>query len=256
MNPVQDYLEIREGASGEKVASGRFQALKTFGTQVGKGLTSGVGAALATGAIAGTTLAASKVYDALTKSRDFKALLDPNLNPDLHEAQQKNPQFFNAAFSSLRRMQPEFSKDPLVAGSLMRQMMDNPASAGGVLINNVVPSRSQFPNWVRDKMLDTSGQAIHKAINEDEADRNRAHLEGFRAHLSDENNEKQHSRQMGLEAIRAGFADKNNANQFDRQMAMKNKDEKIQRIRRDWASESKDEKIQRIRRDWASRMRK
>lgn len=79
--------------------------------------------------------AAQKTYLAITKKRDFDAMLKHN--PDLAEHQEANPQMFNQHYSSLRSMNPMFAKDPVVAGSYMRQMSMNPGTAGKVLVESL-----------------------------------------------------------------------------------------------------------------------
>jgi hypothetical protein len=91
----------------------------------------GAGAVAAAGA-AGIGVAASKVYDAITKRRDFHAMLENN--PGLHDHLRQNPKFFNLAYSSLRASNPGFSRDPIIAGQYMMTMMDSPAHAGNVLV--------------------------------------------------------------------------------------------------------------------------
>jgi hypothetical protein len=87
----------------------------------------GLGAAGA--GVAAVSFGAQKLYDAITKRRDFRLMLEHN--PDLHEHLERDPKFFNQAYSSLRSVNPQFSKEPLIAGNYMRQMMDAPMSAGG-----------------------------------------------------------------------------------------------------------------------------
>ncbi len=86
-----------------------------------------VGLGMAAGGIA-----AAKIYDAITKRRDFRAMMEAN--GDLDEEYRKDPKLFNQMFSTLRTFQPAFSKDPLVAGSYMRQMTGSPMTAGGVAV--------------------------------------------------------------------------------------------------------------------------
>jgi len=89
-----------------------------MGEQAGNAAMAGVGAA----AFAGLVGAAGKLYDAATKTRDFQSMLEAN--PDLHEHLQSDPAGFNRMFTSLRRFSPEFTKEPVVAGTLMRQAMN------------------------------------------------------------------------------------------------------------------------------------
>lgn len=80
----------------------------------------GVGAAAGTAALGGIAMAlAGDAYGAakrgLTKSRNYSSMLDAN--PDLHEFPSDRVQ---RAFSTLHRLNPEFSGDPTVAGSFVR----------------------------------------------------------------------------------------------------------------------------------------
>jgi len=135
-NPLDDFLATRPKTAAaslpnrgmKKVAlpNGFFRGLggKITDTAIRAGTTGAMGAAAA-----GLGLAVEHLYDAATKSRDFRTMLEHN--PDLHEQHQQNPKMFNQAFSTLRTMNPMFSRDPLVAGTYMRQMMDSPLTAGG-----------------------------------------------------------------------------------------------------------------------------
>ena len=52
---------------------------------------------------------------------------------------------FNQMFTSLRSMNPAYSKDPLIAGTYMRQMVDSPMTAGGKL-TETLGTRDKFPS--------------------------------------------------------------------------------------------------------------
>lgn len=88
--------------------------------------------ALATGMVGAVGVAASKIYDAATKSRDFRAML--SVNPELHDFVKENPNKANSLFTSLRQINPDFSKDPYVAGHYIRQMAGDPGREGGYLL--------------------------------------------------------------------------------------------------------------------------
>jgi hypothetical protein len=152
-NPLVDFLEEYEPAT-EKVAF----SLGGFGKQVAEGAMSGVAATAAAAALAGTSYAATQVYNAATKARDFRSMM--SLNPDLHEHHQRDPRMFNQMFSSLREMNPTFSKDPLVAGTYMRRMVENPLTAGGILTESI-STRDKFPGHM-DKAVDTGMSAAAK----------------------------------------------------------------------------------------------
>lgn len=65
------------------------------------------------------------LYDAahrgLTKTRNFKAMMEAN--PDLRR---ENPAYIKAHFNTLHRFNPEYSKDPNVAGSYVRAQSQFP----------------------------------------------------------------------------------------------------------------------------------
>lgn len=84
-----------------------------------------------TAGAAAVSFGAKKLYDAITKRRDFRTMLEHN--PDLQEALDRDPKFFNQAYSSLRSVNSQFASEPLIAGNYMRQMMESPLSAGGKL---------------------------------------------------------------------------------------------------------------------------
>ena len=128
-NPIEEFLEEKKANFGGLLR----EEAKNIPSMAARGLVhGGVAAGLAAGAslVAG---AASKMLDAATKARDFKAMLEHN--PDLADYHAENPRMFNQMFSSLRTMNPTFSKDPLVAGTYMRNMWMSPQSAGGTLTN-------------------------------------------------------------------------------------------------------------------------
>ena len=110
-------------------------ALKAVGGAMGKtmpyvgmGLVASVAASLA-----------GDLYDAahrgLTKSRNFKAMLEAN--PDLRKA---DPVAIQAHFNTLHRFNPEFSKDPNVAATYVRSQAQFPEGDIGS-VQNLVSSR-------------------------------------------------------------------------------------------------------------------
>lgn len=129
MNPLDEFLMAKKGAA---------MPSPSMGSVFGKALLSGGAGALATAGIAAAGVAVSKIYDAATKMRDFRAMMGSPFNADLHEHYSSRPHEFNAAYSSLRAVNPDFSKDPMIAGTYMRRMMTfDPASAGGPLIESL-----------------------------------------------------------------------------------------------------------------------
>ncbi len=129
-NPLDDALMTKQAFMQQA-----WQAFKgSVGPEaVGKGLGQ---AALGAG-VAGLGAAAMKIRNSIAKKRDFKEMM--SLNQDLQSEQEQDPRFFNAAYSSLRRMNPEYGSDPVVAGAYMRKMMANPDAAGLTVAQTVKP---------------------------------------------------------------------------------------------------------------------
>jgi len=111
----------------EKIANFA-DAARQLGSHTGQAL----GTAAATGAVALAGVAVSKLYDAATKARDYRAMLATN--PEVREFAKTNPTRATALFSSLRQFNPEFSRDPFVAGEYMRRFSEYPGREGGYLI--------------------------------------------------------------------------------------------------------------------------
>jgi len=149
MNPVVDFLtEKRAGLFGSLQAnSGQLSDV------LGKAVV-GAGAAAAVGAtVGGVALAGRKLYEAATKGRDFRRMIE--FNPDLASEHEKDPKSFNQLFSSLRGVNPQFSQDPIISGSYMRRMVGSPM-AGGVLTDAVT-----FQN-ARDKTKTPLGDLVQR----------------------------------------------------------------------------------------------
>jgi hypothetical protein len=162
MNPLEEYLSekqaagffegLRQGAMhavGAAIPVGKatppgavFSPFRLGGTMAEKAM----GGAVAAGgalALTGVGMAVQKVYDAATKSRDFRSMLENN--PDLAEKHKESPKLFNQMFSTLRTFNPSFSRDPVVAGSYMRQMVDDPMHAGQAVVE-ALGHRDKMPS--------------------------------------------------------------------------------------------------------------
>lgn len=115
------------------------EGLKIFqrGGQLGQQMQTGAALAAGGALITGLGLAAKKINDAVSKRRDFREMM--SLHPELSEEQGRNPKMFNAAYSSLRNINPTFGRDPLVAGAHMKQFMDNPDTAGLMVARTIRP---------------------------------------------------------------------------------------------------------------------
>lgn len=137
-NPAEEFLREKRAFSFGGAAGKALGAGKNFAGIAGTAAAMGVGAA----AFAGTTLAAGRLYNAATKSRDFRSMLEAN--PDLKTHLREDPAGFNRLYSSLRTLAPEFAKEPLVAGHYMRQGMEGPIEGrGGIALNAVQQRKPQ-----------------------------------------------------------------------------------------------------------------
>ncbi len=128
-NPIDEFLEMKKEAgfwdAAKRVASSSF----------GKKFQEGAGLAAGSALVGGGALAVHKIRNSISRKNDFKRMM--KTDPELRGLQGEKPQFFNQAYNSLRRMNPTFGKDPLVAGSYMRKMMSNPDAAGLTLAQTV-----------------------------------------------------------------------------------------------------------------------
>jgi len=123
MNPIEEFLyEYPTSKTAGFVGS----VFKNLPEQAALGAATAGAAAL----VAGAGIGAHALYDAVTKGRDFRKML--SFNEDLAAAHKENPKYINAAFSTLRSMNPSFSRDPMVAGSFVRQMATTPEAAFGL----------------------------------------------------------------------------------------------------------------------------
>lgn len=130
-NPVDEYLE---SADRSKTA-GWLGDAGTAGKQVFTGANVGghlAGAALAGGLGYVLPRATDKIYRAITKTRDFRSMMEAN--PDLQKDHDTDPALFNRHFTSLRNMAPEFTADPVIAGTYMRRLSANPSGAGTMIL--------------------------------------------------------------------------------------------------------------------------
>ena len=138
-NPLTEYLEKKAAGYGQafgQAAKAVMAPKNIAGNVVGAGA-----AALGAGAIAAVGMAGHAIYDAATKSRDFKNMLAEN--DDVAEMHQNDPRTINRMFSTLRTFAPEFSSDPTVAGAYMRQMVGNREGVNGI-INGALDARHKM----------------------------------------------------------------------------------------------------------------
>lgn len=155
MSVFDEILKYKTAAGPASMAGEAGKKALGFGGHLGRALATGAGAGVAGAAVTGAGIAASKIYDAMTKTRDFRNMMGSSFNSDLQPLHQQKPRQFNEAFTSLRSMNPAFTKDPMVAGTYMRRMMENvPEAAGGYLIEALharkdVPESPMFESFQR-----------------------------------------------------------------------------------------------------------
>ncbi len=133
-NPLDDYIETREFVKQAGIGDFFRRAVKAPAfepEQVGS-LVKQVGMVAGAGMMMG---AAKKLYMAATKSTHHRKMLE--VNPDLVEHQRAEPAQFNQHYSSLRNLNPQFARDPVVAGSYMRHMSEMPQNAGAILVDSM-----------------------------------------------------------------------------------------------------------------------
>lgn len=129
VDPLTAYLQTKKAgvfdAVKRRVTSPQFAEAMTD-RAVGAGLAAG-----ATAAVVGGAAATRAIYEAATKARDFRRMLEHD--PELAQAHQENPKLFNAYYTTLRTFNPEFSRDPVTASTFMHKMLAGGSShAGGI----------------------------------------------------------------------------------------------------------------------------
>jgi hypothetical protein len=156
-NPVDDYLSQRDA---EKIAAPTLNTvraraavlraggdpgkLRSWGQQFmgsaedqlsgGNVAKAVVGGGLFAGGM-GLAGAVNKAMQAITKKRDFEAMLEANPNLEVHRS--NNPDQFNRHYTSFRSLNPRFAGDPVVAASYMSHMAEYPANAGKVIVESL-----------------------------------------------------------------------------------------------------------------------
>lgn len=145
--PIDEYFELKKEANtfwrglttpGNTTPFQRGAQTRQAGLQAGLQIGTAVAAAAA-------IPAGQALIGALTKRHDYNRMMEHN--PDLHDMKSENPKMFNQMYTSLRNANPEYGRDPLIAGSHMRKMMDQPDVAGLALteaIRGRTPSQGEF----------------------------------------------------------------------------------------------------------------
>jgi hypothetical protein len=108
--------------------------------------------AIGVAAIVGTGVAASlgsaiatDLFDAakrgLTKGRNFRRIMEqnPNLRNEIHDKSRLKP-----AYDAIHRYAPDFTADPLIGGSLLKSLANQPSGNEYQLITNLLGSRKNL----------------------------------------------------------------------------------------------------------------
>lgn len=96
-------------------------------------------------AVAGVGVAAHKIYDAATKTRDFRRMLA--FDQDLAQQAKENPKLVNQAFTTLRTFNKPFSSDPMVASSYVKTLITNPQGAAST-VGAALSASGNLPNAI------------------------------------------------------------------------------------------------------------
>lgn len=180
-----EYFDIALQASGLDKAAfapmpGLQNAIGSFGKSIGTALQGGAAQAVGMGVVAVGTAAAHNAWEAATKGRDFRGMLEAN--PDVAAMHGADPHTVTRFYNSLRTLNPTFAKDPVVAGSYMRSMMEDPSRAGHQLVQSLAmaPPSGQTP-WdnVQRAGLQGLGQGLdqQRFQHQQEQDTQRGTLE-------------------------------------------------------------------------------
>jgi len=164
--------ELRQLETLDLMLKSASAASSAWHSGLGKTLTQGLamGAAGGTGAAlgAGAAMGGKKLWDKATYNRDMKKILD--VYPQLKDYPKKD---LNLAYSSLRHMNPHFSKDPLVGGTMLTQILKqrdptNPESIrfDGALAADLVKARPHSDDPMTRALADSFARGMSGAIEE------------------------------------------------------------------------------------------
>lgn len=216
MEGIDDVLnEIEKVALGlPRLSDAGKKRVGELGMRGGEALVGGLALGTAGAAVGGLGLAVQGIYNAATKSRDFRAMMDAHPHLEHHD-----PRALNQAFTTLRRFAPDFSKDPLVAGSYVDRLVSNPTAAG-TLLEGAINATGRMPRSpvqefagvgvAAGHQLAVSGQqhahrldqmAREQAFSGDQSNKDRA----FQATKSNIEQQKRRDLAMDLEDLRNEF---------------------------------------------------
>lgn len=180
----------------------------------------GLGAAAAAGGITAAGMAAAHMVDAGTKAHDFRKMLTNPYNEDLGDMYRNDPKKFVSAFNSLRNTNPEFSKDPMVAGLYMRKIVAmgerDPSMAASPLLESLQHVSKQ-PSMLQEIARaggDSASKAYLDAQQEQRQDRRlkedfrqRVELEHLKNDLGMKSDKQRHARSVVLETHKQNLRD-------------------------------------------------
>ena len=145
MDLIEQYIAEKTAGPWGSVGRTARDVASGAGKKVLEEIPKGVGGGAAALMVGAAGAAVSKIHDALTKRRDFRAMLEHN--PHLNEAQAADPKRFNQLYSTLRTFNPAFAADPIVAGTYMDRMWQNPGGAGAIA-TEALTARDKIPHPV------------------------------------------------------------------------------------------------------------
>jgi len=143
-NPLAEYLTEKKAFGGADAGSfGGNMMAGLKGSLGGRALGGALGGAAMAGGVGLAGLAAQKVMDAMTKANDFKQMLA--YDAELAQMHQEDPRLVNQMFSTLRTFNPGFTKDPVVASSYVKKMVDGaPTGVAGSVATEALSHRDQL----------------------------------------------------------------------------------------------------------------
>ena len=157
-NPVENFLKeagffsnMVEGMGGKQVGG--------FSGAIGSQIPTSVAAAAVTGAAMGVAKGYEAIRDRINKTRDFKNMLQAT--PDLRHFDAGHTQMM---YNSLRMLAPTLARDPLVAGSFVRDALRLSPEHGPAIPPQTAKllvetqAKMQGPSLVR-QMADAAGKA-------------------------------------------------------------------------------------------------
>jgi hypothetical protein len=129
MNPLEEFLMEKQAklSKNTRLGLGHFGSAALGAAAVGAG----------SGIFAAGVVAANKIYNAATAKRDFRQMLQ--WHTDLQQEDQK---LVNQAFRTLRQFAPDMSRDPLVSGAIVKNIVAAPQGAAGIIQESMQGQRN------------------------------------------------------------------------------------------------------------------